>query len=91
MSIIYARLNNADLQGSELLERKLATLTGAEHGQIIPVADGVLARVFDGDVIYALRFRQYPAGVMPPDPLPTNNLFVVTADGSAAFTRRGTI
>jgi hypothetical protein len=66
----------------ELLDRKLAGFTGAERGQVIPVADDPVAPAFPGHSFYVLRFRQYPVAVVPPTPLTTNNIFVVKPDGS---------
>ena len=71
-----------DTRGRQLLAQKLATLKGAERGQVIPLANDALGRTFAGHLFYALRFRQYPVAVMPPDPLKTTNLFVVKPDGS---------
>jgi hypothetical protein len=71
-----------DARGRELLQQKLATLRGAERGQVMPVAEDVLARAFPGDLFYVLRFHQYPVALAPPDPLTSNNLFVVRRDGS---------
>ena len=71
-----------DARGRELLQQRLATLKGAERGQVMPVVENVLARIFPGDRFYALRFRQYPVALAPPDPLTSNNLFVVRPNGS---------
>jgi hypothetical protein len=71
-----------DTRGRELLQQKLATLSGSERGQVMRVVGVALARVFPGDLFYVLRFRQYPVAVAPPHPLTSNNLFVVRRDGS---------
>lgn len=71
-----------ETQSRELLSQKLASLKGAERGQVIPLADEALGRTFAGHRFYVLRFRQYPVAVLPPDPLKTNNVFVVKPDGS---------
>lgn len=70
----------ADARGRELLSRKLATLQGAEGGQIIPVTEEALNRAFAGHLFYVLRFRQYPVQRETPEPLQPNNLFVVRPD-----------
>jgi hypothetical protein len=67
----------------EVLVQKLAEFNGAEHGQLTRVAEESVARTFVGFLFYALRFGQYPVPMLPPDPLKTNNLFVVTPDGTA--------
>lgn len=72
----------ADARARDLLQRKLDTFGGAERGQVISLVEDVLARVFSGDVFYALRFRQYPVALVPPGPLGTTNLFIVRPDGS---------
>lgn len=72
----------SDARGRELLQQQLATLRGAERGQVMRVAEDVLARAFPADLFYALRFRQYPVALAPPDPLAINNLFVVRPNGS---------
>ncbi len=66
----------------ELLDKKLAELTGADRGQVLSVADDSVARAFPGYSFYVLRFRQYPVAMVPPRPLTTNNIFVVKPDGS---------
>ena len=71
-----------ETQSRELLSQKLASLKGAERGQVIPLSDEALGRTFAGHRFYVLRFRQYPVAVPPPDPLKANNLFVVKPDGS---------
>jgi hypothetical protein len=71
-----------ETQGRELLSQKLTSFKGAERGQVIPLADEAIGRMFPGRLFYALRFRQYPLGVMPPDPLKINNVFVVKPDRS---------
>lgn len=71
-----------DARGHELRQQKLATLRGAERGQVMPVVEDVLARVFPGDLFYVLRFRQYPVALARPDPLTSNNLFVVRPNGT---------
>jgi hypothetical protein len=71
----------------EVLDRYLATMNGAERGQVAPVADGALARSFPGDDFYALRFSQYPVAIAPPPPLASNNIFVVKSDGSVRHLR----
>jgi len=70
-----------ETQSRELLSQKLASLKGAERGQVIPLADEALGRTFAGHRFYVLRFRQYPIAVPAPDPLKTNNVFVVKPDG----------
>jgi hypothetical protein len=77
----------ADARGRELLHQKLATLRGAERGQVMPVVEDVLARAFPGHLFYVLRFRQYPVALAPPDPLASNNLFVVRPNGSVEHLR----
>jgi hypothetical protein len=72
----------ADSRGRALLHQKLATLRGAERGQVMPVVEDVLARALPGHLFYVLRFRQYPFALAPPDPLASNNLFVVRPNGS---------
>ena len=71
-----------DARGRQLVHETLAALPGAERGQLVPLGDPTLARVFPGHLWYVLRFRQYPVALMPPDPLKANNLFVVKPDGS---------
>lgn len=71
----------------DALTRKLTEFPGAERGQIIPITDAAVARTFPGDLFYVLRFRQYPVAIEPPEPLRTNNLFVVKADGSVEHLR----
>ena len=66
----------------ESLEKKLATLPGAEGGLIISVMTESVARAFPGYVFYVLRFPQYPVARIAPEPLRANNLFVVRPDGS---------
>lgn len=72
----------ADARGHELLQQKLATLGGAERGQVTRIVDDALAHVFLGDLFYVLRFRQYPVALAPPAPLTSNNLFIVKPNGS---------
>jgi hypothetical protein len=69
------------------LARKLAEFPGAERGQIISITDAAVARTFPGDLFYVLRFRQWPVAMEPPEPLRTNNLFVVKPDGSVHHLR----
>src|SRR5262245_57053113 len=66
----------------EALQRTLATIRGADRGEVVPVVDEAVAAAFADDVFYTLRFRQYPVAVTPPEPLRPNTLFVVRVDGS---------
>ncbi len=76
-----------DVRGRELLQQKLATLRGAERGQVMRVVEDVLVRAFPEDLFYVLRFRQYPVALAPPGPLASNNLFVVRRDASVEHLR----
>lgn len=71
-----------ETQSRELLSQKLTSFKGAERGHVILLADEAIGRTFPGHRFYALRFRQYPVAVLPPEPLKTNNLFVVRPDRS---------
>ena len=71
-----------ETQSREWLSQKLASFKGAERGQVTPLANEALGRTFAGHRFYVLRFRQYPVAVRPPDPLKTNNVFIVKPDGS---------
>jgi hypothetical protein len=77
----------AEQPGSEVLTNKLAEFKGAERGQIIPITDEVVTRVFPAHSFYVLRFPQYPVALAPPDPLAVNNLFVVKPDSSVEHFR----
>lgn len=69
----------------DALHKKLAEYKGAERGQLAAVADEALAREFSGYSFYVLRFRLYPVAIKPPEPLGSNNLFVVKPDGSVDY------
>jgi hypothetical protein len=69
----------------ESLARKLAEFKGAERGQLIAIADENFTRAFPGYMFYVLRFRQYPVAQAPPQPLKSNNLFVVKLDESVDY------
>ena len=75
----------AQARGRELLDRKLATLPGAERGRVVSIREGSLGRVFPEYLFYALRFRQYPVALNPPAPLRGNNLLIVQPDDSVAL------
>ena len=75
----------AETRGRGLLERKLATLPGAERGRVVPIREGSLGRVFPGYLFYVLRFRQYPVALNPPASLRGNNLLIVRPDDSVAL------
>jgi hypothetical protein len=75
----------AQARGREFLERKLATLPGAERGRVVSIREGSLGRVFPGYLFYVLRFRQYPVALNPPAPLRGNNLLIVRPDDSVAL------
>ena len=77
-----ASLAFADGPLPDPLVRKLAEHAGAERGQVVPITEDFLARIFSRHFVFALRFRQYPVALVPPDPLESNNLFVVKPDGS---------
>lgn len=66
----------------DVLAKKLGEFKGAKGGQVIPITEDSLTRVFPGHRFYVLRFRQYPVSLVPPEPLKANNLFVVKPDGS---------
>jgi hypothetical protein len=66
----------------DVLAKKLAEFKGAERWQVIPIAEDSVARALPGQRFYVLRFRQYPVALVPPAPLASNNLFVVTPDSS---------
>ncbi|HEV8309771.1 MAG TPA: hypothetical protein VGW35_19080 [Methylomirabilota bacterium] len=76
----------ADERGRRLVEGKLAALTGgagreiAADRKLVPVRSTALSRAFPGHLFYVLRFQQYPVGLVPPEPLRANNLFVVRPD-----------
>lgn len=67
------------------LAKKLAEFKGAERGQIIPVKDESLTRNFPEYSFYMLRFRQYPVALLPPEPLRTNNLFIIKPNSSVEY------
>ena len=67
------------------LAKKLAEYKGAERGQIVPVKDESLSREFSGYSFYVLRFRRYPVTRVPPEPLRSNNLFIVKPDDSVEY------
>jgi len=69
------------------LAKRLAEFKGAERGQIISVKEESLTRAFPGYSFYVLRFRQYPIALAPPEPLGSNNLFIVKPDGSVEYLR----
>ena len=71
----------------DVLAKKLAEFQGAERGQTIPVTGEPVTRAFPSHLFYVLRFRQYPVPWVPPEPLKTNNLFVVKPDGSVEHIR----
>ena len=71
----------------ESLAKKLAEFKGAERGQVIQITEEPVARVFPGRLFYTLRFRRYPVARQPPEPLGSNNLFVVKPDGSVEYLR----
>lgn len=75
----------AQARGRELLERKLATLPGAERGRVVSIREGSLGRVFPGYLFYVLRFRQYPVALNPPAPLRSNSLLIVRPDDTVAL------
>jgi hypothetical protein len=66
----------------DALTKKLAEFKGAERGQTTPVKSEALSREFRGYAFYAVRFRQYPVALAPPEPLKANNLFVLKPYGS---------
>ena len=72
----------ADDRAGDLLARKLAEFPGAGRGQVFAITSPSLAGVFPNYAFYALRFRQYPVAIAPPEPLQSNNLFVVRPDGT---------
>src|SRR5262249_51990686 len=61
---------------------KLAEYPGSERGHVLAITSQPLLAVFPNEVFYALRFRQYPVAIAPPEPLQANNLFVVRPDGA---------
>jgi hypothetical protein len=67
-------------KAQELLDQHLAGLK-ATRGQVLPVTDDAVARLFRAEIIFAVRFRLYPVAVQPPPPLRPQNLFVVRPDG----------
>lgn len=71
----------------ESLSKKLAEFKGAESGQVAEITDEAVAGVFPGRLFYTLRFRRYPVARRPPEPLGSNNLFVVKPDGSVEYLR----
>lgn len=71
----------------ESLAKKLAEFKGAERGQVIQIAEEPVTRAFPGPLFYALRFPKYPVARRPPEPLESNNLFVVKPDGSVEYLR----
>jgi hypothetical protein len=71
----------------ESLAKKLAEFKGAENGQVAQIADEAVAGVFPGRFFYTLRFRRYPIARRLPEPLGSNNLFVVKPDGSVEYLR----
>lgn len=70
---------------SESLSKKLAEFKGAERGEIIPITEETVARVFPRHQLYMLRFRQYPVAMASPQGLKANNLFAVKPDGSVEY------
>lgn len=77
----------AEDRADDVLARKLAEFPGAGRGKVIAVAEPSITSVFPNHHFYVLRFRQYPVAVAPPEPLQSNNLFVVKPDASVEHLR----
>lgn len=74
-------------RAADLLAKKLGEFPGSERGQVISITEEPLPQVLPGHSFYALRFRQYPVALAPPEPLRANNLFAVKPDGTVEHVR----
>lgn len=79
-----ASAEDARARESALINRTLARLPGAERGMLGPVLDEGLSRTLPGYAFYALRFRQYPVALKPPESLKASNVLAVGRDDSVA-------
>lgn len=78
----WASAEDARARESALINRTLARFPGAERGTIVPVLDERLRRTLPEYAFYALRFRQYPVALRPPESLKASNLLAVGKDDS---------
>lgn len=62
------------------LEAHLATLNGANNGELLDIKRAVLEKSFKDSYFFVLRFRLYPVAIVTQPPLKSNNVFVVSGD-----------
>ena len=60
-----------------------------KNGMVIPepvrIYDEVLSRSLPNQLLYIVRFRQYPVARMVPEPLTANNIFAVSSTGQVVL------
>lgn len=54
---------------------------GAANAQILPLETAVLRKILPAQEFFAVRFRQFPVAVAPPDGLNSANIFAVARGG----------
>jgi hypothetical protein len=72
----WARAADPVKEGARLIDKRLREL-GAAGYAILPLSDDCASRAFPEALLYAVRFRQYPVAVAPPEGLAPSNLFAV--------------
>lgn len=71
----------ADQKAREALDKKLTELK-APKGELVQVTGDSLTRSFPKQCFFVLRYRQFPVAILPPEPLKSNNLFIVHQDNT---------
>jgi hypothetical protein len=68
-------------QGQKTVNDRLAKLNGAAGAVVKLIDDEALARFFPARLFYAVIYRQFPVGRVPPKPLKVQNLFILGPNG----------
>lgn len=63
---------------------------GVANAQILPLEAGVLGKALPGQKFFAVRFRQFPVAVAPPEGMNSANVFAVGKDGKPRLIRDDT-
>jgi hypothetical protein len=71
----------ATKKAAELVKKKFPVLANPAVPPPVYIAEKCLAHAFPGHRFFALVFRQYPVARIAPQPLGSQNLFVVDKDG----------
>ncbi|MBM4069327.1 MAG: hypothetical protein FJ271_10325 [Planctomycetes bacterium] len=60
---------------------------GIANAQIVPLKSAVLGKALPGQAFFAVRFRQYPVAVAPPEGMNSANVFAVARTGKPRLMR----